>query len=43
LITTLSEELDRVAMHAVQRELLELQAVAAGLPIVDHPVALAVL
>lgn len=38
LITTINEAADRVAMHAVRRELLEQQAAAAGLPL--WPVAL---
>src|SRR6266550_43649 len=38
LITTINEVADRVAMHAVRRELLEQQAAAAGLPL--WPVAL---
>jgi uncharacterized protein (TIGR00290 family) len=33
LLTTVNEAFDRVAMHAVRRELLEAQAVAAGLPL----------
>jgi uncharacterized protein (TIGR00290 family) len=33
LVTTVNEEFDRVAMHAVRRELLEAQAAAAGLPL----------
>jgi uncharacterized protein (TIGR00290 family) len=33
LLTTTNEAFDRVAMHAVRRELLEAQAVAAGLPL----------
>ncbi|HEV2686971.1 MAG TPA: ATP-binding protein [Bryobacteraceae bacterium] len=33
LLTTLNEEFNRVAMHAVRRELLESQAEAAGLPL----------
>ncbi len=33
LLTTFNEEFDRVAMHAVRRELVEAQAVAAGLPL----------
>jgi uncharacterized protein (TIGR00290 family) len=33
LITTINEEFDRVAMHAVRRELVELQAASAGLPL----------
>ncbi|HYL37078.1 MAG TPA: ATP-binding protein [Bryobacteraceae bacterium] len=37
LITTLNQEFDRVAMHAVRRELLELQAAAAGLPLRTVP------
>jgi uncharacterized protein (TIGR00290 family) len=38
LITTINEAADRVAMHAVRRELLEQQAAAAGFPL--WPVAL---
>jgi uncharacterized protein (TIGR00290 family) len=34
LLTTLNEAHDRVAMHAVRRELAEAQAAAAGLPLV---------
>ena len=34
LLTTFNEAFDRVAMHAVRRELVEAQAVAAGLPLV---------
>ncbi|MEK7401787.1 MAG: ATP-binding protein [Gemmatimonadota bacterium] len=34
LLTTLNGPADRVAMHAVRRELLEIQAAAAGLPLV---------
>ena len=33
LCTTINEQANRVAMHAVRRELLERQAAAAGLPI----------
>jgi uncharacterized protein (TIGR00290 family) len=33
LLTTLNEVFDRVAMHAVRRELLQAQAAAAGLPL----------
>jgi uncharacterized protein (TIGR00290 family) len=33
LLTTLNEAADRVAMHAVRRELLEAQAAATGLPL----------
>jgi uncharacterized protein (TIGR00290 family) len=33
LVTTLNEQFDRVAMHAVRRELLELQAVEVGIPL----------
>jgi uncharacterized protein (TIGR00290 family) len=33
LLTTINEDVDRVAMHAVRRDLLEAQAVAAGLPL----------
>lgn len=34
LLTTLNEEADRVAMHAVRRSLLQAQADAAGLPLI---------
>jgi uncharacterized protein (TIGR00290 family) len=37
LVTTLNEAFDRVAMHAVRRELVEAQAVAAGLPLWPVP------
>ena len=41
LLTTLNEEMDRVAMHGVRREVLEAQARAAGLPLrivpIPHP------
>ncbi len=37
LITTINEQFDRVAMHAVRRELLEMQAEAAGLPLWTVP------
>jgi uncharacterized protein (TIGR00290 family) len=37
LITTINEQFDRVAMHAVRSELLELQAEAAGLPLWKIP------
>jgi diphthamide synthase (EF-2-diphthine--ammonia ligase) len=37
LLTTFNGEADRVAMHAVRRELVERQAVAAGLPLRDVP------
>ena len=39
LLTTLNQAFDRVAMHAVRRQLLEAQAAAAGLPLraVDLP------
>jgi uncharacterized protein (TIGR00290 family) len=37
LITTINQEFDRVAMHAVRRELVELQADAAGLPLWKAP------
>ncbi len=38
LVTTLNEDADRVAMHAVRHELLRRQATAAGLPL--YPVGL---
>ena len=37
LVTTLNEQFDRVAMHAVRRELLELQAKSLGLPLWTVP------
>jgi uncharacterized protein (TIGR00290 family) len=41
LLTTFNEAFDRVAMHAVRRELVEAQAAAAGLPLqavmLPHP------
>jgi uncharacterized protein (TIGR00290 family) len=37
LLTTFNEAFDRVAMHAVRRGLVEAQARAAGLPLVDVP------
>ena len=37
LLTTFNEEADRVAMHAVRRELVELQAASAGLPLWKIP------
>ena len=33
LLTTMNEQFDRVAMHAVRRQLLEAQAEAAGVPL----------
>ena len=35
LLTTVNEAFERVAMHAVRRELLAAQAVAAGLPLAE--------
>ena len=41
LLTTVNEAVDRVAMHAVRREILDAQAAAAGLPLhvvpLPHP------
>jgi uncharacterized protein (TIGR00290 family) len=37
LLTTVNREFDRVAMHAVRREVLEQQAVVANLPLLDVP------
>jgi uncharacterized protein (TIGR00290 family) len=41
LLTTINEAVDRVAMHAVRRHVLEAQAAAAGLPLrtvhIPHP------
>jgi uncharacterized protein (TIGR00290 family) len=37
LFTTLNQQFDRVAMHAVRRELLELQANSVGLPLWTIP------
>ncbi|MBI1815993.1 MAG: adenine nucleotide alpha hydrolase [Deltaproteobacteria bacterium] len=38
LVTTINEAVDRVAMHAVRRVLLEAQADAAGLPLWPVPI-----
>lgn len=38
LLTTINERFDRVAMHAVRRELLDAQARAAGLPLWPVPI-----
>ena len=38
LLTTINEAFDRVAMHAVRRELVEAQARAAGLPLWTVPI-----
>jgi uncharacterized protein (TIGR00290 family) len=38
LLTTVNEAFDRVAMHAVRRELLDAQAEAAGLPVQIVPI-----
>ena len=35
LITTVTEDYGRVSMHAVRRELVQAQAVAAGVPLVE--------
>ena len=37
LVTTLNQQFDRVAMHAVRRELLELQAESVGVPLWTVP------
>ena len=37
LLTTLNSEFDRVAMHGTRRSILELQAEAAGLPLIVAP------
>jgi uncharacterized protein (TIGR00290 family) len=37
LLTTINTEFDRVAMHAVRRELLELQAASTGIPLWQIP------
>ena len=37
LITTINSAFDRVAMHGTRRELVELQAEAAGLPLIKVP------
>ena len=42
LLTTINEAFDRVAMHAVRRELLEAQAEAAGLAAARRAAAVAV-
>src|SRR5580693_10160427 len=33
LLTTVTEEFDRISMHGVRRELLEMQAIALGVPL----------
>ena len=38
LLTTVNESVDRVAMHAVRRDVLEAQAAAAGLPLRIVPI-----
>jgi uncharacterized protein (TIGR00290 family) len=38
LLTTVNQAFDRVAMHAVRREVLEAQAEAVGLPLVIAPI-----
>jgi uncharacterized protein (TIGR00290 family) len=38
LLTTVNEAVDRVAMHAVRRDVLEAQAGAAGLPLIIVPI-----
>ena len=38
LLTTINESVQRVAMHAVRREVLEAQAAAAGLPLRMAPI-----
>jgi uncharacterized protein (TIGR00290 family) len=38
LLTTVNRTYDRVAMHAVRESLLEMQAAAAGLPLVKVPI-----
>jgi uncharacterized protein (TIGR00290 family) len=38
LLTTVNRAVNRVAMHAVREELLEVQAAAAGLPLVKVPI-----
>jgi uncharacterized protein (TIGR00290 family) len=37
LLTTINSAFDRVAMHSTRRELLEMQAAAAGLPLITIP------
>jgi uncharacterized protein (TIGR00290 family) len=37
LLTTINSAFDRVAMHSTRRELLEMQAEAAGLPLITIP------
>jgi uncharacterized protein (TIGR00290 family) len=38
LLTTITEDFERVAMHAVRESLVEMQAAAAGLPLVKVPI-----
>ena len=42
LLTTVNRTYERVAMHAVRESLLEMQAAAAGLPLVKVPNSVAV-
>jgi diphthamide synthase (EF-2-diphthine--ammonia ligase) len=37
LITTINSAFDRVAMHGTRRALVEMQAAAAGLPLIAAP------
>jgi uncharacterized protein (TIGR00290 family) len=37
LVTTINSAFDRVAMHSTRRTLLEMQALAAGLPLITAP------
>jgi uncharacterized protein (TIGR00290 family) len=37
LVTTLNQQFDRVAMHAVRRQLLEMQAASVGIPLWTVP------
>jgi uncharacterized protein (TIGR00290 family) len=38
LVTTVNEEFNRVAMHAVRQDLLHAQAEAAGVPLIEVPI-----
>ncbi len=38
LLTTVNQTYSRVAMHAVRESLLEMQATAAGLPLIKVPI-----
>jgi|SRR5690606_25716821 len=40
LLTTITEGVERIAMHGIRREVLALQAAAVGLPVIEAPLPL---